>query len=203
MAAFAKRIGTIALHYPPHAVLALLAMIFQMLKEHPRCRSMLEHNLVGTGAYDCYAKDPAHSNALASTLWELGLLKYHFHPFVAQYATALAAAFDDDGPTRTAGTSFPFAGVRPLALFSEYNASAGGFNPPPTLPPEVHPLAKKQKKLASSRKRKRDEQAHVFIAGEREFAPSPFLKRCFLEGGVKKEEEDGKLNDALLAMWNS
>lgn len=46
----------------------------------------------GTAAYDPRKRDPMHSNATASYLWELHQLARHFHPTVASFAASLLEA---------------------------------------------------------------------------------------------------------------
>ena len=66
----------------------------RLLRRHFKLRGLLEGESVGSlgqGGYNPACTDPAEAGALTSTAWELALLARHFHPHVAQCATAVAA----------------------------------------------------------------------------------------------------------------
>ena len=58
----------------------------------PKVQHMLENeeDIVAEGMFAPDAEDPEHSNAHATSLWELSLLKFHVNPMVANHATGMA-----------------------------------------------------------------------------------------------------------------
>lgn len=67
IAAFAKRLGSLALCVPPHASLALLHAIRSLLSSNLRASSILDVESSASGEYRPYLQDPELCNALAST----------------------------------------------------------------------------------------------------------------------------------------
>ena len=49
-----------------------------------------EEDVVAEGVFAPDAEDPEHSNAHATSLWELALMKYAIHPSVAEHASMMA-----------------------------------------------------------------------------------------------------------------
>ena len=49
-----------------------------------------EEDIVAEGMFAPEAEDPEHSNAHATSLWELALLKYHIHPRLVEHAVGMA-----------------------------------------------------------------------------------------------------------------
>lgn len=99
LAAFVKRLASTSLHCPPHSATPLLASARQIASRYSSAASskverMLENeeDIVAEGMFAPEAEDPEHSNAHATSLWELSLLKYSFHPKVADHSMAMAEA---------------------------------------------------------------------------------------------------------------
>ena len=97
LAAFLKRIASASLHCPPHSATPLLASARQIAARYHSSSSskidrMLENeeDVVAEGMYAPDAEDPEHSNAHATSLWELSLLRYSIHPKVAEHAAGMA-----------------------------------------------------------------------------------------------------------------
>jgi len=97
LAAFIKRLSSTALHCPPHSATPLLASARQISARYSSSTSskvgrMLENeeDIVAEGMFAPNAEDPEHSNAHATSLWELSLMKYSVHPQVAQHSLAMA-----------------------------------------------------------------------------------------------------------------
>ena len=97
LAAFIKRLSSTALHCPPHSATPLLASARQISARYSSSTSskvgrMLENeeDIVAEGMFAPDAEDPEHSNAHATSLWELSLMKYSVHPQVAQHSLAMA-----------------------------------------------------------------------------------------------------------------
>eukprot|EP00850_Spirogloea_muscicola_P014235 SM000101S09233 [mRNA] locus=s101:66158:69988:+ [translate_table: standard] len=127
-AAFARRLGTAALHMPTAAAMATLVALRQLLVRNRKCLVLLEeaggdggpHSSVGTTEW---AAEPEMSGALSSVAWELLLLMQHYHPAVAKLAQDIAkmAAASSD--------AFLQVQMSPQAALEMYSTSAGGFRP--------------------------------------------------------------------------
>jgi U3 small nucleolar RNA-associated protein 19 len=95
VASFIKRISRLALYAPPAAVVACVPFIYNQLKRHPTCMTMI-HNPKGdivTCPFDNNEPDPLKTNALQSSLWELETLQTHYHPNVASLARIMTQPF--------------------------------------------------------------------------------------------------------------
>lgn len=94
LAAFLKRLASASLHCPPHLGCPMLACARQISARYssPKVERMLENeeDIVAEGMFAPEAEDPEHSNAHASSLWELSLLRYSVHPKMAEHATAMS-----------------------------------------------------------------------------------------------------------------
>jgi len=97
LAAFIKRLASTSLHCPPHSATPLLACARQIASRYSSAASskverMLENeeDIVAEGMFAPEAEDPEHSNAHATSLWELALLQYSIHPKVASHSLGMA-----------------------------------------------------------------------------------------------------------------
>ena len=97
LAAFIKRIVSTSLHCQPHLATPLLASSRQISARYSSSTSskigrMLENeeDIVAEGMFSPDAQDPEHSNAHATSLWELALMKYSVNPKVAEHSLAMA-----------------------------------------------------------------------------------------------------------------
>jgi nucleolar complex protein 3 len=97
LAAFVKRLASTSLHCPAHLSTPLIASARQISSRYSSSTSskvarMLENedDIVAEGMFAPDAEDPEHSNAHATSLWELALLKYHIHPQLAGQAVGMA-----------------------------------------------------------------------------------------------------------------
>lgn len=93
IAAFLKKIFTVAMHTPPHTAVPLIAFARQLLQRYPSAHQMLENeqDVITSGEYKPEVEDPEHSNPFATSAWELGTLKFHIHPAIATQAKAAGA----------------------------------------------------------------------------------------------------------------
>ena len=86
VAAYMKRLASIALQAPARSIRPILVIISNLVTRHPNCYVMLSRP---TGVYpdkDPYRpeeQDPMKSNAIDSCLWELETLKHHYCPETA------------------------------------------------------------------------------------------------------------------------
>ncbi|KAJ2319059.1 Maturation and nuclear export of 40S ribosomal subunits interacting protein [Coemansia sp. RSA 2704] len=98
IAAFAKRLARLALFAPPAGAVTAVAMVYNLLKQHPSCMVLI-HRMpeydAATGEeivssdddpYDAAEPSPAKSCALQSSLWELETLQHHYYPNIATLA---------------------------------------------------------------------------------------------------------------------
>ena len=97
LAAFIKRVASASLHCPPQWATPLIACARQVSARYASATSskvarMLENeeDIVAEGMFAPEAEDPEHSNAHATSLWELSLLKYSIHPKVAEHSMGMA-----------------------------------------------------------------------------------------------------------------
>lgn len=75
-AAFAKRMLTASLHWPPSAAIRALEFVGGLLAKDPKLKVMLStEDRAFDGIYRPNVDDPQLSNALGTSLWELFLLQ--------------------------------------------------------------------------------------------------------------------------------
>eukprot|EP00051_Salpingoeca_urceolata_P014945 m.190838 g.190838 ORF g.190838 m.190838 type:complete len:592 (+) comp18241_c0_seq2:138-1913(+) len=110
VAAFAKRLSRLALKAPPGGAIVIVQMIYNLLRRHPACKSLIHRANIGDeddesgdseersgdesdgesdtqrglDPFDPDEQDPAKCRALESSVWELELLRKHYHPTVAK-----------------------------------------------------------------------------------------------------------------------
>jgi len=90
---------------------------------------MLDSEQTALGKYLPDSPDPDACQPLAAGLWELALLRRHYHPTVAKLAGRVASGD---------------AGIvdKPQAVWRQFDPSLGAFHPA-VKPPNAHPLAKR------------------------------------------------------------
>lgn len=109
VASFVKRLARLSLQAPPGAIVWLIPWTYNTLKQHPTCTFMLHraphpgHAIytshpayIEEGMDDPFSMtepDPALTNAIDSSLWELETLRSHYHPNVATLAKILGEQF--------------------------------------------------------------------------------------------------------------
>ncbi|KAJ2999668.1 hypothetical protein HDV02_002156 [Globomyces sp. JEL0801] len=95
VASFIKRMCRIALFAPPSSIIMILPFIYNLLRLHPSCISLIHRTDVSmdemNDPYLFDKLDPNESNAVDSCLWELESLKRHYCPTVSK----LALIFED------------------------------------------------------------------------------------------------------------
>jgi len=94
LAAFLKRLTSTSLHCPPQSAAPVIACARQVSSRYSssKVERMLENeeDIVAEGMFAPEAEDPEHSNAHATSLWELALLKYSIHPKLAEHSMGMA-----------------------------------------------------------------------------------------------------------------
>ncbi|XP_058261907.1 nucleolar complex protein 3 homolog [Hemibagrus wyckioides] len=130
--AFLKRLDTLALHVMPDSCVGILASNRALMHTFPKCDLMLDNDMQGSGVYLPELNEPEYCNPQNTCLWELHVLKRHYHPMVRKYATHLLAG----APSEGAGALNIELGRRaPVQLFEDYSVKDMTFNPPVAGPP--------------------------------------------------------------------
>lgn len=103
VASFIKRLARLALFAPPGAIVAIVPFIYNQLKRHPLCMTLIHRPeysgpeedalLKFKDPYDNDQLDPILTNAIDSSLWELESLQSHYHPNVATLARIMSEQF--------------------------------------------------------------------------------------------------------------
>ncbi|CAG8757004.1 4765_t:CDS:10 [Cetraspora pellucida] len=103
VASFIKRMSRLSLTSPPHGIVILIPLIYNLIRRHPSCMVLIHRpyeinskdgghiNSISEDPYIFDEPDPMKSNAIASSLWELKTLQNHYLPNVA----TLAKIFQD------------------------------------------------------------------------------------------------------------
>ena len=137
VAAFAKRLASAALAAEAGEAVGVLGVARQLLAAYPRARCLLENERVGTGVFDLKSDDPETAGGLSAVLWDLALLRDHYHPAVRAAAKEVAAM-------PLAGAVAPALGSHaPSELARLHSTTRGNFRP--AIPP---PPARKKAKLS-------------------------------------------------------
>lgn len=168
VAAFVKRLLLISTTLPPHQVLAIMSLVRSLFhkyaKLHPLVECEAEH--IASGVYRADVDDPDFSNPYASSCWELGLLRLHWHPKVSSFALG----------TSTLAPSLPTE--HPMAFLEAYNVDVNAKFVPPLRMPKPNGLHAKSKKRS------------IYIYDS--CVPTSFLKSVQTRAEcLKQENEDG------------
>ncbi|KAI5061231.1 hypothetical protein GOP47_0023736 [Adiantum capillus-veneris] len=127
-AAFAKKLGRMALKSPPAGALIVITIVHNLLRRHPSINCLVHQNYeisepqppdlgetgldnknlaaangeetqnkqftsegLGQDPFNVVEPDPAKSNALKSSLWEMDTLRHHYSPVVSRFVASLEA----------------------------------------------------------------------------------------------------------------
>jgi U3 small nucleolar RNA-associated protein 19 len=91
VAAFIKRLSTLAIKIPGPSASFCLAQGVLLLRDHPQCHKLI-HNSTQAGSqevYDGEVNDTSQSHAFSSSLYEAVLLQQHYIPEIALMAKSL------------------------------------------------------------------------------------------------------------------
>jgi len=97
VASFIKRFSRLALRAPPAGAMVCIAFIHNLLRRHKSC-TVLVHREAREGAplkllecdpFDADERDPAKTNALASSLWEMETMRAHYFPQIPKMVALL------------------------------------------------------------------------------------------------------------------
>lgn len=93
VAAFCKRLCRSALSAPPSAGLFVLALVSNLLRKHSECHFLVQRNNETTTEMEDFflaeAEDPAETQALRTSLWELVALERHYCPSIGPLAKSI------------------------------------------------------------------------------------------------------------------
>ncbi|CAI9567867.1 unnamed protein product [Staurois parvus] len=94
VAAFAKRLSRLSLTAPPQVLMMIIPFICNLIRRHPACRPLIHRPMaLGDLTSDPYImeeQDPAKSQALESSLWEIEALQNHYYPDVVRAANVIS-----------------------------------------------------------------------------------------------------------------
>ncbi|KAG7355936.1 CBF/Mak21 family-domain containing protein [Nitzschia inconspicua] len=92
VAAFLKKMFTVAMDAPVCTSVPLLALARQILQRYPNAHQLLESesDVITAGQYTPDVDDPEHSNPFSASAWELATLRFHAHPAIREQADAAA-----------------------------------------------------------------------------------------------------------------
>lgn len=96
MAAFVKRLARLSLTAPPAATVIIIPFIYNLMRRHPTCMTMIHRNDAVGQAEDPYVyeeKDPYKCKAMESSLWEVQTLAEHYYANVSTLAKIFSDKF--------------------------------------------------------------------------------------------------------------
>lgn len=96
VASFIKRMARLSLSASASGVVIVIPFVYNLLKQHPTCMSMLHNTLESTSFVDPFdpeEPDPQKTKAILLSLWELETLMSHYHPNIATLAKIFGEPF--------------------------------------------------------------------------------------------------------------
>lgn len=96
IAAFIKRMARLSLTAPPTSTVIIIPFIYNLLKKHPTCMSLIHSNhAIGEkeDPFDMNIMNPYECHALQSSLWEVETLKEHYYANVSTLAKIFSEQF--------------------------------------------------------------------------------------------------------------
>ncbi|XP_051958764.1 nucleolar complex protein 3 homolog [Xyrauchen texanus] len=130
--AFVKRLSTLSLHTLPDSTVGILAANRTLMHTFPKCDILLDNEMQGSGVYLPELDEPEYCNPQNTSLWELHLLKTHYHPMVRKYAVHLMVGAPSEG---SGALNMELGRRTPVQLFEDYSVKDMTFNPPVAGPP--------------------------------------------------------------------
>ncbi|XP_076044988.1 nucleolar complex protein 3 [Oratosquilla oratoria] len=139
--AFTKRLMTLSLTLLHPGGIATLSTIRGAVIAHPCTESLMDTDMEGSsGTYNPELEDPEHCNACATSLWELFIVKRHYHPIIRQQSTHLLAG----APVQGHGALPPGLTKKSAAeIYDEYKDGEDSVECRPGIPPPHVHLNKK------------------------------------------------------------
>ncbi|XP_067286431.1 nucleolar complex protein 3 homolog [Pseudorasbora parva] len=130
--AFMKRLSTLGLHVLPDSCVGILAANRTLMHTFPKCDILLDNEMQGSGVYLPELDVPEYCNPQNTAVWELHLLKRHYHPVVRKFAAHLMKGAPSEG---SGALSMELSRRTPVQLFEDYSVKDMTFNPPVAGPP--------------------------------------------------------------------
>ncbi|OAC98536.1 hypothetical protein MUCCIDRAFT_149945, partial [Mucor lusitanicus CBS 277.49] len=96
IAAFIKRMARLSLTAPPAASVIIIPFIYNLLKRHPTCMTLIHSNKAVEEATDPFSMDnlnPYECRAIESSLWEVQTLSQHYYANVSTLAKIFGEQF--------------------------------------------------------------------------------------------------------------
>uniref|UniRef100_T1IQI0 NOC3-like protein n=1 Tax=Strigamia maritima TaxID=126957 RepID=T1IQI0_STRMM len=140
--AFIKRLCIVSTQVGHDGSIALLMCIRSLMQSHKPADILLDtDNSQGNGVYLPNLDEPEHCHANASSLWELHLLRKHYHPLVSKISNHLL-----HGSPITGEGQLPmeFCNKSPVELWNVFDTSLMEFKPE-MVPPKVAQRSRKRK----------------------------------------------------------
>lgn len=83
--AFTKRLATLSLALLHNGTIASLSTLRTIMLNHPSTETLLETDMEGSnGIFSAEIEEPEHCNANATSMWELHILKRHYHSIIQE-----------------------------------------------------------------------------------------------------------------------
>ncbi|XP_022110470.1 nucleolar complex protein 3 homolog isoform X2 [Acanthaster planci] len=125
--AFLKRLATLSLQMMPNGILGYGCAVRDIMKWYPKSDLLLDSESFGSGTFLPELPEAEHCNAQSTALWELHLLKRHYHPTVKAYSDHLSKG----SPLMGAGTiPVDVSRLSAQKIWKEFNPDQMTFNPP-------------------------------------------------------------------------
>ncbi|MCJ1311362.1 hypothetical protein MMC25_005033 [Agyrium rufum] len=95
VASFIKRMSRLCLFAPPAAIVVVVPMLYNLFKDHPSTRFMIQRQSTDevSDPFDMKGSDPMNTKAEESSIWEIETLQTHFHPNIATIARIISEQF--------------------------------------------------------------------------------------------------------------
>lgn len=123
--AFLKRLVSLSIQVLHNGSLGCLGIVKSAMQMNSSLDILLDaENKVGSGKFDPSIVEPEFSNANCTSLFELSLLRRHYHPTVVKFANYIA-----NGCQVNSGLEPILAKLAPLELYSQFDSSQMAFNP--------------------------------------------------------------------------
>lgn len=84
--AFSKRLATLALQQDSASAISILSSMRRLLLTSPKTEILYENEGTGSGVYLPEMDDPEYCKPEATALWDLNILRRHYHPMAATIA---------------------------------------------------------------------------------------------------------------------
>ncbi|OWF43118.1 nucleolar complex protein 3 homolog [Mizuhopecten yessoensis] len=126
--AFIKRLITLALMQSHEGSLPLLLAVRNFILTYKSSEMLFDNETQGSGVFLPELSDPEHCNAHNTMLWELQLLKHHYHPVTRRISAHVSLQTPTSGEGQLTAD---LARKKPQELYEEHKAGEELFVPMP------------------------------------------------------------------------